>query len=267
MAYRGGDAALAKDEIALVVTEFAAEDQYYAFDRLPPFPVPWRHPLKCISWLTSLVFGFVSLTVFAGRVSGDYDFEHSRLGISAGSRRAGRTDRQVFVRVFRCCRWHRASVTIALGCGCGCFGADCPPMRLRTRGSSRPFPGSLRLASSIDDRVRRCRGASCCCRSLAAADSGAFFAIEECALVASGVASRGLFPRAEAAVREFITALRIPHHFWLGLRGFIGTFLWLLPPTAVFATLRDTSKPGQVILTLLCGVMLIRCCAGCRFCK
>src|SRR5262249_32288382 len=65
------------------------------------------------------------------------------------------------------------------------------------------------------------------------------------------------FPRAAAAVKEFVLALRLPHHFWLGLRGFAGTALWLIPATAVFASLKDTSKPGQVILTLVGGAVLI----------
>ena len=59
------------------------------------------------------------------------------------------------------------------------------------------------------------------------------------------------------AVREFIKALRLRHHFWLGVRGFALAFAWLFIPTALFASLKDTSKPGQVILTLLGGTVLL----------
>lgn len=65
------------------------------------------------------------------------------------------------------------------------------------------------------------------------------------------------FQTAEAAVSEFIAALRLRHHFWLGLRGFALAFVWLLIPTALFSALRDTSKPGQVILTLFGGALLM----------
>ena len=62
---------------------------------------------------------------------------------------------------------------------------------------------------------------------------------------------------AGVAVREFISALRLRHHFWLGVRGFALAFAWLFIPTALFASLKDTSKPGQVILTLVGGVVLL----------
>ena len=62
---------------------------------------------------------------------------------------------------------------------------------------------------------------------------------------------------AGVAVREFISALRLRHHFWLGVRGFTLAFAWLFIPTALFASLKDTSKPGQVILTLVGGGVLL----------
>ncbi|MEI8020779.1 MAG: hypothetical protein WCH39_21425 [Schlesneria sp.] len=62
---------------------------------------------------------------------------------------------------------------------------------------------------------------------------------------------------AGSAVQEFIVALRIRHHFWLGFRGFAFAFAWLFVPTALFSALRDTSKPGQVIVTLIGGFLLI----------
>ena len=58
------------------------------------------------------------------------------------------------------------------------------------------------------------------------------------------------------AVREFVAALRLRHHFWLGLRGFALAFVWLFIPTALFSALRDTSKPGQIVMTLLGGAVL-----------
>ena len=62
---------------------------------------------------------------------------------------------------------------------------------------------------------------------------------------------------AGSAVGEFMTALRIRHHVWLGFRGFALAFAWLFIPTALFSALRDTSKPGQVIFTLIGGFLLI----------
>jgi hypothetical protein len=59
------------------------------------------------------------------------------------------------------------------------------------------------------------------------------------------------------AIREFIRALRLRHHFWLGVRGFFLAFAWLFIPTALFSALRDTSKPGQIVLTMIGGALLI----------
>lgn len=57
-------------------------------------------------------------------------------------------------------------------------------------------------------------------------------------------------------VIEFVSALRLRHHFWLGFRGFVLAFAILLLPTLLFSALRDTSEGGQVLLTLLGGVVL-----------
>jgi hypothetical protein len=59
------------------------------------------------------------------------------------------------------------------------------------------------------------------------------------------------------AISEFVSQLRLRHHFWLGLQGFGLAFVWLFFPTALFSALRDTSKPGQVIATLIGGAILL----------
>lgn len=64
------------------------------------------------------------------------------------------------------------------------------------------------------------------------------------------------FNSAGYAVREFARSLRLLYHFWLGLRGFVLAFAWLFIPTLLFSALRDTSKPGQVLVTLVGGTML-----------
>jgi hypothetical protein len=61
---------------------------------------------------------------------------------------------------------------------------------------------------------------------------------------------------ASAALAGVIDAIQPGRLFSLGLRGFVGTFLWLVGPTLLFSALRDTTKPGQVIVTLA-GAMLL----------
>jgi hypothetical protein len=45
-------------------------------------------------------------------------------------------------------------------------------------------------------------------------------------------------------------------HFWLGLRGFAGAFLWLVIPTALLASSRASSGPG-LLPVILGGLLLI----------
>jgi hypothetical protein len=59
------------------------------------------------------------------------------------------------------------------------------------------------------------------------------------------------------AVSEFVSSLGIRHHFWLGLRAYALGFAWLFIPTLLFSALRDTSKPGQAIVTVIGGAMLV----------
>jgi hypothetical protein len=45
----------------------------------------------------------------------------------------------------------------------------------------------------------------------------------------------GYFAEARDGVWDFITALRLPYYFWLGVRGFVGGFLWLVLPVSLIA--------------------------------
>lgn len=61
---------------------------------------------------------------------------------------------------------------------------------------------------------------------------------------------------ATAALTRVVDAIEPGKLFSLGLRGFVGTFLWLLVPTILFSALRDTTKPGQILITLLGAILL-----------
>ena len=56
-----------------------------------------------------------------------------------------------------------------------------------------------------------------------------------------------------AGVLDVIQPVRL---LWLGVRGFLGALLWLLIPTILFASLRETRRPGQVLAVLLGGGLL-----------
>lgn len=60
---------------------------------------------------------------------------------------------------------------------------------------------------------------------------------------------------AEHAVWEFLTRIRRTHFFWLGVKGWVGAFLWLVIPTAIFAA---ANKPngGAAFVSIVGGVLL-----------
>jgi hypothetical protein len=62
--------------------------------------------------------------------------------------------------------------------------------------------------------------------------------------------------QAESAIREFTASLRLRHHFWLGIRGYVGAMLWLVVPTALFAASHRT-EGASVLVTILGGILLM----------
>lgn len=62
---------------------------------------------------------------------------------------------------------------------------------------------------------------------------------------------------------EFVAGMRIPHYFWMGLRGFAGATLWLFLPTALLIAAPRLENPGLGVLVglqggaLMAGVLLI----------
>lgn len=62
--------------------------------------------------------------------------------------------------------------------------------------------------------------------------------------------------QAENSIADFVSQLRLRHHFSLGLRGFIGAMLWLCVPTALFAAANKT-EGGPILVTIAGGALLM----------
>jgi hypothetical protein len=54
----------------------------------------------------------------------------------------------------------------------------------------------------------------------------------------------GYYAEARDAVWDFAVALRLPYYFWLGLRGFVGTMVWLVIPITLLALGRKAPALG-----------------------
>ncbi|MBI3863857.1 MAG: DUF4013 domain-containing protein [Planctomycetia bacterium] len=68
--------------------------------------------------------------------------------------------------------------------------------------------------------------------------------------------SAAYWNHASTTVSEFVTSLRLKHHFLLGFKGFVGALIWLLVPTAIFAAARKT-EGGPILMTLFGGALLM----------
>jgi hypothetical protein len=61
---------------------------------------------------------------------------------------------------------------------------------------------------------------------------------------------------ASAVVSDFVSGLRLKHHFLLGLKGFVGAMVWLVIPTALLGAATKT-EGGPILITLFGGALLM----------
>jgi hypothetical protein len=72
-----------------------------------------------------------------------------------------------------------------------------------------------------------------------------------------GACSQGsLYRDVRDGLYAFVTGLRLPYYFWLGLRGFLGAFAWLAVPVTLLAIGRHAGLVGFVGGALLAIVLL-----------
>ena len=64
------------------------------------------------------------------------------------------------------------------------------------------------------------------------------------------------YTRTRDSVWNFVISLRLPYYFWLGSRGFAGTFLWLIIPVTLLAAGGRAPVLGFVGAALLIGVVM-----------
>ncbi len=238
--------------------DVVAEENYFSFDSLRPFPHVLRHPLRAAYWLFEVAFGIVSLFAFLALLAAIPVVNVLALGYMLEAEgRVARTGKL---------RYAMPLLPLAPKLGGIAFGTWiwCWLVRLVADAASDAeliAPGSgvavgwqialtvVTIGVAIHVVLAIARGGRL----------GLFFwptPLNGLWLVRRLM--RGDYSElAGRAVGEFIAALRLRHHFWLGLRGFIGAFAWLCIPTALFSALRDTSKPGQVLLTLFGGFLLV----------
>lgn len=71
------------------------------------------------------------------------------------------------------------------------------------------------------------------------------------AILFAGIRRGHMYGEARDAVWDFVVSLRLPHYFWLGVRGFVGALAWLIIPSLML--MAGTS--GQGPITILIGYL------------
>lgn len=240
------------------LSEVIDETHYFSFESLPPFPHPFRKPFHAAYWLFELAFGVVSLFAMLAFLAAIPIVNFLALGyLLEAEGRVARTGKL---------RYAMPLLPLAPKLGGIAFGTWCWWWIVRfvsdaASDASLIAPGSV-TSTAWNIALTALTIAVSVHLILAIARGGRlrlfFWPTPLNAIWLWKQLSRGEYlEMAGTAVREFVTALRLRHHFSLGLRGFAGAFAWLFIPTVLFAALQDTSKPGQVLLTLTGGFLLV----------
>ncbi|MFG0334700.1 MAG: hypothetical protein ACF8TS_15190 [Maioricimonas sp. JB049] len=224
--------------------------------KVPPFPRPWRHPLLAIGWILRTSFGLASLTLLLAVVAAVPVLNFIALGylIEAEGRvaRTGKLRRSLPL------------LNLAPRIGAIALGIWICLLPLRFIGSMTSDAALIDPGSAIDGRMQALARVAWVvltvhiCLALARGGSLSCFLrpIRNYRWLRSRLRDGDYFAVAATNIRQFVRRLRIRHHFWLGLRGFVGAFLWLLPPTILYAAV-DRSDPGPILVSVLGGLGLV----------
>lgn len=251
------DDGLSPTDIRLQVTDFAPDDDVWNFETFPQRPSIWRHPIGVLLWLGSLLLAWVSLILLLAVLAAIPLANFLVLGyLLAAQGRVARTGKLTYAGPW---------LVVASRIGSIAVGTWFCLLLISTVAAAATDAALIAPGSQVAsnwDIARRIVAVVLGVHLLAAVarggNLGAFFRpIRNLRWVSRELWSGRYWTQASAICREFLMALRLPEHFWLGVSGYLGTFLWLLLPTVLFAALRDITKPGQILVTLIGGACLI----------
>lgn len=242
---------------SLVIQDFSPQQEIFSFHDWEPFPVPWRHPIRCLMWLMRLMFGLASLLLMLSILAAIPIVNVFALGyLLEAEGRVARTGKLRYALPLMAIAPRFGMIVLGLSL---CFlplvilsdvAADA---HLIAPGGQkdRAFSFALRVLTVI-----------LTIHALLAIARGGhivtfFRPLKNLIWLITRAFSRDHWARSSSAIREFFSAMQLGQQWRTGFRALLGTGLWLLIPTAMFAALNDRQKPGQVLLTLMGGVLLM----------
>ncbi len=221
------------------------------FGTLPPCPSPLSHPLRALAWLVMVTVGLASLGLLTAILAAIPLVNLLALGLLLESE--GRVVRSGRLRdgipfagalprlgaiVVGTWLWLLVIRFVAQGAADAALVAP-----------GGPAERGWAIARVVTTLVV---GVHLLAAWFAGGSFVSFFRpIRNARLLVDAVRSGTAWSTATGAVRQVIDVVAPGRLLWLGVRGFVGTFLWLFVPTVLFSALRDTTRPGQVLVTLL----------------
>ncbi len=237
-------------------------DQFYPDEvvgNIPPFPHLFRHPIKAAYWMLRMMFGIACLVIFLALIAAVPIVNFIALGYLLDVE--GRVARTGKIRLaFPLLDIAPRLGTIVIGVVLWLIplfllaGAAADARLIEPGGQSDQTLHLLTLIASIAISIHLC---------LALARGGAFFCfvrpLKNAIWLFKQIRAGGYFERAALNVSSFIASLKLGRNFSLGLRGFLGAFLWLVIPSLMFAAASSPNggQGGPVAVTLLGGVSLV----------
>lgn len=251
--HQGADVTFAEATADLIAERDGVDVTAYRLAPRPPF---LKHPLRAIAWLIRSCFGIVSLILMLAVIAAIPIVNFLALGYLL----------EVEGRVARTGRLRNAFLLldVAPRFGSIVLGVWIWILPLRLIAAMRGDVAFLDPGGDADRfltvfaPVAATLVATHLCLALARGGSlSCFFRpIRNIRWLLKRWHSGDYMSHATAGVQDFFQRLRLRHHFWLGLRGFVGAFIWLVIPTALFASARPDNG-GSIFLSLIGGVGLI----------
>lgn len=224
--------------------------------RLPPFPHPLRRPFAAIGWIIKSLFGIGSLIFFLAIIAAIPIVNFVALGYLL----------EVEARVARTGKLRNAFLLldVAPRLGSIVLGVWLWLVPLRFLGLLRndaywlnPNGKSSQFFEFITPVLATLVGAHLC---LALARGGSlpcfFRPIKNVRWMLQRWRSGDYWSIATAGIQDVLARLRLKHHFLLGLKGFVGAFVWLFVPSLMLAAAQP-EQPVTIVISLLAGPLMI----------
>ena len=243
------------DNVATSALSGSAGDHDPAAKQIPEFTNPLKHPFAALRWILSRAFGLASLTLILAVVAAIPLLNFFALGYLLETE--GRVARTGKLRdAFPLLAIAPRIGTIVLGTGFWILSLRLFSLYVadaQTIAPASTTTGQLRslliiLAAGIALHL---------CLALARGGGlGCFFRpFKNVLWLRTRLRSGEYWIYAGEHLRSFIAAFRLKHHFWLGIRGYLGAAIWLFPPTALLAV-GDGSGPSTLV-SIVGGIWLV----------